>query len=234
VVNGKALGRVQLTEQPEQPEQPISVAIVDDHAAVRRGIELLLRKQGCRIAGRAGDAERGYELILARRPDVALIDMRLPGQSGTELTRRLLAEDPELGVVLYTGVEDERLLAEGLDSGARGFALKAGDPGELQAAVLTVAGGGTYVDPRLRPLLLSRSVTERVHVLSEREREILDLIARGLTGEQIAELLEIAPETVRTHIRNAMDKLETHTRAQAVAVALREGEISFGALGPER
>ena len=127
--------------------------------------------------------------------------------------------------MLYTGSSDEELLFDGLDSGARGYALKDGSPRELVEALGLVAGGGSYVDPRLRPALLSRRSTERLPSLSNREREILDLLAQGLTGEQVAELLVLSSETVKTHIRNAMNKLEAHTRVHAIAIALREGYI---------
>lgn len=209
----------------QEPE--IAVVLVEDHAAVRRGLELLLRKGGCRIAGSGGSASAGASLVHSRRPDVALIDIGLPDGSGARLARELLDADPALGVILYTGIEDEQLLEAGLDCGASGFALKAGDPDELLHAVRVVARGGSYVDPRLRPLLLNRARKQRV--LSDREREVLGLLAEGLTGEAIAGRLHIAPETVRTHIRNVMRKLGAHTRAQAVAVALGQGEIT-----PER
>ena len=159
-------------------------------------------------------------------PDVALVDIRLGEDDGIALTRSLLADDPERRVVLYTGSADEELLFSGLDSGARGYALKDGSPRELVDALARVAGGGSYVDPRLRPALLSRRATERLPSLSDREREILDLLAQGLTGEAVAEQLVLSAETVKTHIRNAMTKLEAHTRVHAIAIALREGYIS--------
>jgi len=138
----------------------------------------------------------------------------------------LLDGDPERRVVLYTGSADEDLLFSGLDSGARGYALKDGSPSELVGALGAVAEGGTYVDPRLRPALLSRRSTERLPTLSNREREVLDLLAQGLTGESIAERLVLSSETIKTHIRNAMTKLEANTRVHAIAIALREGYIS--------
>jgi DNA-binding NarL/FixJ family response regulator len=153
------------------------------------------------------------------------VDINLPGQSGIELTKRLLEENPDLGVLLYTGIDDQDTLSEALDCGARGFALKAGPPEELLTAIRAVARGDTYVDSRLRPLLLARSTTEKIGMLSPREREVLDLLAKGLTGEDVAERLTLSPETVRTHVRNAMTKLEAHTRVHAVAIALRQGEI---------
>jgi DNA-binding NarL/FixJ family response regulator len=204
---------------------PIKLAVVEDHEALRTGMELLLGRNGCVIVGGAGDAAEGYELIVGTSPDVAVVDVNLPDESGASLSRRLLSEDPELGILLYTGADDHETLQEALDCGARGFALKAGPPGELVEAIRAVAGGEGYVDPRLRSTLLGRSTTDQIGALSPREREVLDLLARGFTGEQAAERLHLSPETVRTHVRNAMGKLEASTRAHAIAIALRQGEI---------
>jgi DNA-binding NarL/FixJ family response regulator len=205
----------------------VSLVLVEDHLALREGLELLLAREGCQILGSVGDPQEAFEVIEQTGPDVAIVDIRLPGESGIGLTRRLLRERPDLGVVLYTGHSDVQLLYEGLDSGARGYALKDGPPEELLEAIRSIAAGGTYVDPRLRPALLSRGATKRVPHLSPREREILDLLAQGLTGERIAAQLFLSPETVRTHVRNAMEKLEANTRVHAIAIALRQGEIAL-------
>jgi DNA-binding NarL/FixJ family response regulator len=202
------------------------LVLIEDHQALREGLELLLGREGCEVVGTAGTAAEGLELIERLEPDVSLVDIRLGEESGIDLTRRLLATDAERRVVLYTGSSDVELLVSGLDSGARGYALKEGTPSELTGALETVARGGTYVDPRLRPKLLSRDTTQRMPSLSKREREIMDLLAQGLTGEDVAERLVLSSETVKTHIRNAMSKLEAHTRVHAVAIALREGFIS--------
>jgi DNA-binding NarL/FixJ family response regulator len=207
------------------PDDAVTVVIVEDHVALRRGLELLLRDSDCRVVGVADDAEAALPMVERRKPTVAVIDINLPGESGIELTRKLLAENDQLGVLLYTGIDDQEILREALDCGARGFALKAGAPEELLTAIKTVAEGRTYVDQRLRPLLLARFTTDRIGVLSPREREVLDYLAKGLTGEDVAARLGLSPETVRTHVRNAMDKLEAHTRVHAVAIALRQGEI---------
>jgi DNA-binding NarL/FixJ family response regulator len=204
----------------------IRLVLIEDHEALREGLELLLGREGCEVVGTAGTAAEGQELIERLEPDVSLVDIRLGEESGIELTRRLLESDADRRVVLYTGSSDVELLFSGLDSGARGYALKEGTPSELTSALETVAGGGTYVDPRLRPKLLSRDTTQRMPSLSKREREIMDLLAQGLTGEDVAERLVLSSETVKTHIRNAMSKLEAHTRVHAVAIALREGFIS--------
>jgi DNA-binding NarL/FixJ family response regulator len=207
----------------------VRLVLIEDHQALREGLELLLGRHGVEVVGTAGTAAEGRELIERLEPDVSLVDIRLGDDSGIELTRDVLDGDSSRRIVLYTGSSDVELLISGLDSGARGYALKEGTPSELTGALETVAGGGTYVDPRLRPALLSRQTTQRMPSLSKREREIMDLLSQGLTGEDVAERLFLSSETVKTHIRNAMSKLEAHTRVHAVAIALREGYIS----GPE-
>ena len=202
------------------------LVLIEDHQALREGLELLLGRHGVDVVGTAGTAAEGRELIERLEPDVSLVDIRLGEDSGIELTRAVLDGNADRRVVLYTGSSDVELLVSGLDSGARGYALKEGPPSELTSALDIVAGGGTYVDPRLRPALLSRQTTQRMPSLSKREREIMDLLSQGLTGEDVAERLVLSSETVKTHIRNAMSKLEAHTRVHAVAIALREGFIS--------
>jgi DNA-binding NarL/FixJ family response regulator len=200
--------------------------LIEDHQALREGLELLLGKAGIDVLGTAGTASEGRELVEREEPDVSLIDIRLGDDSGIDLTAQLIDADPERRIVLYTGSSEIELLISGLDSGARGYALKDGTQSELTTALKTVAEGGTYVDPRLHPALLSRRATQTQKSLSKREREIMDLLAQGLTGEQVAERLVLSSETVKTHIRNAMSKLEASTRVHAVAIALREGYIS--------
>jgi DNA-binding NarL/FixJ family response regulator len=207
-------------------DMPLRIVLVEDHQALREGLELLLDREGLTVVGTAGTAGEGRELVEKLAPDVALVDIRLGEDSGIKLTAELVDADPGRRIVLYTGSADVDLLISGLDSGARGYALKDGTPTELKTALLTVAEGGTYVDPRLHPALLSRKATQTQRVLSKREREIMDLLAQGLTGEQVAERLFLSPETIKTHIRNAMSKLEANTRVHAIAIALRDGFIS--------
>lgn len=205
----------------------ITVILVEDHVALRKGIELLLSRRGCVIAGAADNAGDGYELIRAKCPDVAVIDLGLPGESGSQLASRLLDENPEQGILLYTGIEDVNTISGALDCGAKGFVHKAAPPDELTDAIRSVAGGTPYIDRRLESTLLARSTTAHVRELSPRELEILDLLAQGLTGAQAAKQLCISPETVRTHIRNSMTKLEARTRVHAIALALKQREIEL-------
>jgi len=204
---------------------PLRLVLIEDHQALREGLELLLGREGIEVLGTAGSAQEGRKLVEQLDPDVALIDIRLGEDSGIDLTAQLVDADPERRIMLYTGSSEIDLLISGLDSGARGYALKDGAPSELTTALTTVAEGGTYVDPRLHPALLSRRATQTQKSLSKREREIMDLLAQGLTGEQVAERLFLSSETVKTHIRNAMTKLEASTRVHAIAIALREGFI---------
>lgn len=207
-------------------EDGLQVVIVDDHLALRKGIELLLRAEGIRVTGATESVAEGRRMIALRRPDVAIVDIGLEEGSGVDLARDVLAEDPEAGILLYTGAVDQERLRDGLASGARGFALKAGSPSELTDAVRTVAAGGEYVDPRLAQLLDARE-RDAMKLLSPREREVLDLLAAGLTGEEISDRLFLSPQTVQTHVRNLMRKLGARTRVHALALALRHQEIKL-------
>ncbi|HEV3229613.1 MAG TPA: response regulator transcription factor [Solirubrobacteraceae bacterium] len=208
------------------------MAIIDDHPALREGLEAMLNDGGLEVVGTAGDLSAALELVDRVDPDVAVVDIRLPDGTGTELTRQLLERHPRLGIVLYTGDDDAELLFEGLDSGAQGYALKAGSLNELRTAIERVAAGGAYVDPRLDRLLLSSPATSRVPQLSPREREIMHLMAEGLTAEAIADEIDISVETVRTHVRNAIRKLKARNRVHAIALALERGEITLDEIGP--
>lgn len=200
----------------------LEVVVVDDHLAMRRGIELLLRDVGFRISGVAGSLDEARALVARRRFDVALIDVQLGEESSLGLVRELLAADPGAPIVLYTGyTQTDAALHEAVRAGARGFVLKASPPQRLVDALRAVAGGGTYVDPDLAGQLSEGRELRRLSSLSDRELEVLELLAEGLNGQMIAERLFLSPETVRTHVRNATTKLGARTRVQAVAMVVR-------------
>lgn len=205
-----------------------TLVIIDDHEALRDGLATLLAQSGLEVLGTAGNAAAGLDLVQVLDPEVALVDVRLPDESGIELVKKLVVARPDLGVMLYTGDADAELLSEGLDSGARGYALKAGSTQELRDAIDLIAAGGSYVDPRLDRVLLSPRATERIPQLSPREREIMALMAEGMTGEAVAVRLGLSVETVRTHVRNAVRKLRARNRVNAIAIALERGEIVLG------
>ena len=200
-----------------------NVMVIDDHAAVRRGTELLLRDAGFVVLPGTGEVERARAAIRDTPPDVVVLDMRLAGRSGLHLSEVLAREHPGLAILLYTGAADSAALAQALAAPVQGVLLKAAPPEELVGAVQAVARGERYVDANLRP------VTERAPAarLSSRDREVLQLIANGLSGEAIADALFLSGDTVRTHVRNAVAKLGATSRAHAVAIALQTGEIGF-------
>ncbi len=203
------------------------LVVIDDHEALRSGLEVLLSQAGLDVVGAAGNVAAGMDLVDHTEPDLALVDIRLPDGSGIDLTRQLLQRHPQLAVVLYTGDADAELLYEGLDSGARGYVLKAGSMDELLSAINQVAEGGSYVDPRLDRILLSPRATSHVPQLSPREREIMHLMAEGHTAEQIGDQITVSVETVRTHVRNVIRKLQARNRVHAIAIALERGEIQL-------
>jgi DNA-binding NarL/FixJ family response regulator len=204
------------------------LVIVDDHEALREGLVALLGANGLEVVGEAGNVAAALDLVEHADPDIAIVDIRLPDGNGIDLTRELLARWPNLGVVLYTGDSDADLLYEGLDSGARGYALKAGSMEELVGAIERIAAGGSYVDPRLDRILLSPRATASLPQLSPREREIMHLMAEGMTAERIGTRLGVSVETVRTHVRNVIRKLRARNRVHAIAIALERGEIALG------
>lgn len=203
------------------------LAIVDDHEALREGLEALLGGDGLEVVGTAGNAAAALDVVDHARPDVVLVDIGLPDASGIDLARRLVARRPGLRVVLYTEETDPGLLHEGLGAGAAGYVLKAGSVRELAAAIAQVAAGGGYVDPRLDQLE-SECAAARVSPLTPREREVMQLMAEGRTAEAAGDELGVSAETVRTHVRNAVRKLQARNRVHAVALAVQRGEVAPG------
>ncbi len=203
----------------------ISCVVADDHPAVLDSVCRYLQQNGLEIVGRAFEGVGALDEIERARPDVALVDMRMPGLSGTEITRRAVQRAPSTGIVLYTGHGDDQFLTEALDAGARGVVLKEAPLADLVRAVRMVATGQTYVDPGLAGTLAVPELQRRV-ALTQREREVLRLLADGFATDEIGRRLFISGETVRTHVRKAMRKLGADTRTQAVAEAIRQSLIA--------
>jgi DNA-binding NarL/FixJ family response regulator len=210
-------------------DRQIHVVLVDDHVMVRKGVELLLRSQNIAVVGVANGVGDARSMIERRRPDVALVDIRLADGSGIELAQQVASATPSTRVLLYTGGLDENLAAQALRSSARGVMLKAGPPAGLIEAVRTVAAGGMYFDPQVDRILgpTATATAPARSVLTRREREVFELLAGGMNGEDVAADLVLSPETVRTHIRNGMRKLHARTRVHALALALQADEISL-------
>lgn len=196
--------------------------VADDHPAIVDSVGRFLDGEDeITVIGTAGDGVDAFDCIQDLQPEVAILDVGMPQLTGIEVARRLRAAGSTTAVILYTAYAERALVIEAIDAGARGFALKDSPLPELVRAVRVVAGGGGYVDPVLAALLAGSEATARIPGLTKREREVLRLLADGLRNDQIAAALAISPLTVRTHIENAMGKLEADTRTQAVANALR-------------
>jgi DNA-binding NarL/FixJ family response regulator len=204
---------------------PITCVIADDHPAMLTAVAEVLIKHGVDVVGKASDGQDALEQIEAKQPRVALVDVRMPRLSGIELAKRAAMVAPNTSIVFYTAYGDRALLSEALDVGARGFVLKEAPLPDLVRAVERVAAGEAYVDPVLAGVLVSAQ-TDKMPSLTQREREVLRELADGHSNEEIGKRLFISPETVRTHVRKAMAKLEADTRTQAVAKALRQSLIS--------
>lgn len=208
------------------PSKKIRCFVADDHPAMVEAVSEVLTEHGLDVVGRARDGEDAANAIAETKPDVAVIDVRMPRVSGIEVARRCARLSPDTAIILYTGYGDRALITEALDAGVRGFVLKEAPLADLVRAVEVVAAGGTYVDPVLAGVLASAEVTGKLPALTQREREVLRLLADGLANEEIGKRLFISPETVRTHVRKAMAKLDADTRTQAVAKALRQSLIA--------
>jgi DNA-binding NarL/FixJ family response regulator len=202
----------------------ITCLIVDDHEVVREGLRLSLsRSPHIRVVGEAGDGQSAIDLAERRRPNVVIMDVRMPGMDGLDATKELTAKTPETAVLIFTAYSERSLLARGLESGAKGYILKEAPHETLIRAIEKVAGGESFIDPALMPAFLSGK--DREDMLTGREREILQLLADGMSNADVAARLFISQETVKSHVRHILAKLEADTRTHAVAIALRDAII---------
>ena len=213
--------------------KPIAVLIVDDHSVVREGLRAFLQLQdGIEVAGEAGDGEDALEQALALRPDVILMDLVMPNLDGVAAMRELRARVPESRVIVLTSFLDDERLLPSIQAGAAGYLLKNSEPAELVRAIRAAHGGETIIDPTVASRLVQaiadgrRSAADQA--LTGREREVLELIARGRSNKRIAFELGISEKTVKTHVGHVLAKLGVSDRTQAALLAVREG------LAPER
>jgi two-component system, NarL family, response regulator DesR len=198
--------------------------VADDHPPIIDSLSRYLSTAGFTVLATAPDGESALAAIEAHRPVVCVADVRMPRLDGLGLARRAATIAPETAVLLYSGFADRGLVSDALDAGARGFALKDAPLEDLGRAIDLVAAGNLYVDPVLAAALATRRGSER-KPLSERERQVLRLLAEGGSYAEIGGSLFLSPATVRSHAQRAMQKLGARTRTQAVAVALRDAVI---------
>ncbi|MCL4426681.1 MAG: response regulator transcription factor [Firmicutes bacterium] len=212
---------------------PICLVLVDDHALVRAGLKALLQAQPhLQVIGEASGAEELLHLLAERRPDLVLMDVSLPGSDGLELTQQVLQRYPEVKVLVLTMHEDESYLVRAIKAGASGYVLKKAADTELLNAINTVYSGGTVVPPSLAVNLIrefynkpGEKETTSVEVLSERETEVLRLIAVGYSNQEIAESLFLSIKTVETHKARIMEKLNLKKRSELVRYAMSKNLI---------
>jgi two-component system response regulator NreC len=209
----------------------IKVVLVDDHAVVRSGLRLLLDKQeDIEVVGEAGNAKDAVFRVRALKPDVILLDVVMPGESGIEVLPKLLKESPGTNVLVLSMQDDPSYVREAFGAGASGYVLKEAADEEVVSAVREIANGGRYVHPALGARLVAAEAQERAAAeadpLSDREREVLRLLALGHTNQEIAEQLYISVRTAESHRAHIMQKLRLSTRAELVRYALSHGLLA--------
>jgi two-component system, NarL family, response regulator LiaR len=211
----------------EEGAVSIRVVIADDHSLVRQGLRRYLEMaDGIEVVGEASTGGEAVELVDRERPDIALMDIRMPEMDGLEAARTISARYPETGIVMLTAYDDRHFVVEAVRAGARGYVLKARDAEHLTQTVRLVADGNMVIDPQLVVVLadelnVAKHRERTAESLTEREVEILQLLAFGHTNRDIAEKLFISPDTVKTHLEHIYQKLGATDRTAAVAVALR-------------
>jgi two-component system response regulator NreC len=207
------------------------VLIVDDHAVVRSGLRRLLEEEGFEVVAEAGDMRTAVFEARSHKPDVILMDVVMPGASGIEATPAVLQEAPEARVLVLSMQDDPRYVTEAFDAGASGYVLKEAADTELVQAIREVAAGGRYVHPALGAKMITAAAEERRRAeddpLSDREREVLRLLALGHTNQEIAKMLFISVRTAETHRAHIMQKLRLTTRAELVRYALDQGLLEL-------
>jgi len=215
-------------------EQPIRVMIVDDHTIVRKGIKALLSETNdIQVVGEAGDGLEAIQLSKQLEPDIILMDLLMPRLDGIEATRQITGQQPKVRVLTVTSFVGDDKVFPAIKAGAVGYLLKDSEPAELIRSIYRVYRG----EPSLHPVIARKMVKEIVQLptpkptpepLTARELEVLQLVAQGLSNDEIATRLVVSEATVRTHISHLLDKLHLANRVQATLYALREGLTSIG------
>jgi len=209
----------------------IRVVLADDHSVVRKGIREFLEEEGdIQVVAEAEDGEMALEYAEQHRPDVLVLDIRMPKLTGIEVTRHLKARHPEVKVLILTAYDYDPYIFAALQAGCDGYILKTARSHELRTAVRTVAQGGSALDPQVTSKLVKGVVQGVVEQLSEREMEVLHLVAKGLSNRAIGRELNISDRTVQGHLANIFQKLGVSTRTEAVIQALRLGLMTLDEL----
>jgi DNA-binding NarL/FixJ family response regulator len=216
----------------------IRVVLADDEPAIRVGVATILTTDpAIEVVAEAADGREAVELVRRHRPDIALLDIRMPRLGGLSAAAELAAVAPDVAVIMLTTFDEDEYVAEALAIGASGFLLKAADPRELILGVRSVADGAAFLSPRIAQrviaklgdsLVRARTAQARLERLTTREREVLALVGRGMSNHEIARSLSLVEGTVKTHVSAILLRLSLSNRVQAAVLAYEAGLISDG------
>jgi DNA-binding NarL/FixJ family response regulator len=208
--------------------------LADDHGIVRRGMKALLENESdIEVAGEAADGREALKLCISLDPDVAIVDIAMPQLNGIDVTAQALKQLPKLKVIMLSMYADESYVLRALMAGARGYLLKEATEEDLLPAVRAVAAGKSFFSPGISSILLEdyvrqlqqRGLEDSYHLLTDREKEVLQLLAEGRSNKDVAQMLDVGLSTVETHRANLMQKLNLHNTAEIVLYAVRKGII---------
>jgi DNA-binding NarL/FixJ family response regulator len=216
-----ASGKSELAITQQQAENaPIRVLIVDDHPMVREGLAGVLERQNMRIVGLAATGKQAVEMYSDCRPDVMLLDLRLPDQSGFDVVRIVLGTDPQARIIILSSAQGDASIHNAISLGVRGYLLKGIDGTTLGNQVRRVVAGGSCLSPEIAEKLTQYIASQK---LSEREIEVLGLISKGKSNKEIADLIFVTENTVKMHVKKVLFKLQANDRTQAVVIAIQRG-----------
>jgi DNA-binding NarL/FixJ family response regulator len=223
-------------ESATQPRTgKLRLVLGDDHTLVRQGFRKILEEQpDWEVVAEAGDGREAVAQTLALEPDVAVLDIGMPGLNGIDATRQIVRKAPSVRVLILSMHSEEAYITQALQAGAKGYLLKDSADADLIRGVTSVAAGKSFFSPVVARVMLDdyvrhladKGIVDRYEALSEREREIFQLVAEGHSNKEVAEMLSISPATVETHRAHIMQKLDLHNTAELVLYAVRRGVIS--------
>ena len=212
---------------------PIRILVADDHEVVREGTRRMLEREAdIDVVGEAADGAETVRLVEALRPDIVVMDVRMPDVNGIEATKQIKASFPKVRVLVFTAHDDDRYVFPLLDAGANGYVLKTTGQRDLIKAIRDVYRGQTALHPEIARRVVERLTQKNryqaegmVEALTEREMEVLGAVARGWSNKEVSESLHISPHTVQVHLSNIFGKLNVKTRTEAVLYAIRQGWV---------
>ncbi|MDK7472557.1 response regulator transcription factor [Bacillus paranthracis] len=206
----------------------IKLLLVEDHHIVRRGLVFFLKtREEFEIVGEAENGEDALTFVQTKRPDVVLMDLSMPKMDGIEATKQIKQYDETIKILILSSFSEQDYVLPALEAGADGYQLKEVQPEQLVASIIAVHEGNTNFHPKVTPALLGRSVVKKENpfsMLTKREQEVLRAIAKGRSNKEIAAVLHITEQTVKTHVSNVLAKLEVDDRTQAALYAVKHGE----------